>query len=52
MLAGEQGAIVERDLFDAVQAKLTEQVNNHKATRDEVRQPYWLDGSSMTAAIA
>jgi hypothetical protein len=33
VLAGEQGAIVERDLFDAVQAKLTEQANNHKATR-------------------
>ena len=52
VLTGEQGAIVERDLFDAVQAKLTEQVNNHKATRIEVRQPCWLDGSSMTAAIA
>ena len=26
-------AIVDRDLFEAVQAKLTEQVNNHKATR-------------------
>ena len=25
--------IVERDLFDAVQAKLTEQINNHKASR-------------------
>ncbi len=35
VLAGEQGAIVERDLFDAVQAKLTEQVNNHKATREK-----------------
>ena len=33
VLAGEQPAIVDRDLFDAVQAKLTEQVNNHKATR-------------------
>ena len=33
VLAGEQRAIVERDLFDAVQAKLTEQLNNHKATR-------------------
>ena len=35
VLTGEQGAIVERDLFDAVQAKLTEQVNNHKATREK-----------------
>jgi hypothetical protein len=32
-LAGEQPAIVDRDLFDAVQAKLNEQVNNHKAPR-------------------
>jgi site-specific DNA recombinase len=35
VLTGEQGAIVERDLFDAVQVKLTEQVNNHKATREK-----------------
>ena len=33
VLAGEQPAIVDRGLFDAVQTKLTEQVNNHKATR-------------------
>ena len=33
VLAGEQSAIVDRDLFDAVQTKLTEQNNNHKATR-------------------
>jgi len=33
VLAGEQPAIVDRDLFDAVQAKLSEQVNNHKTTR-------------------
>src|SRR5262245_55968525 len=32
-LTGEQPAIVDRALFDAVQAKLSEQVNNHKATR-------------------
>ena len=32
-LAGEQPAIVDRDLFDAVQAKLTEQVTNHKVSR-------------------
>jgi site-specific DNA recombinase len=32
-LRGEQPAIVDRDLFDAVQAKLNEQVNNHKAAR-------------------
>ncbi len=33
ILAGEQPAIVDRDLFDAVQAKLTQQINSHKATR-------------------
>jgi site-specific DNA recombinase len=33
LLRGEQTAIVDRDLFDAVQAKLNEQVNNHKAAR-------------------
>ncbi len=32
-LAGEQPAIVDRDLFDAVQSKLNEQANNHKASR-------------------
>ncbi len=32
-LAGEQPAIVGRDLFEAVQAKLNEQVNNHKVLR-------------------
>ena len=35
-LTGEQPAIVDRDLFDAVQAKLNEQVTNHKALADEV----------------
>ena len=33
VLAGEQPAIVDRALFDAVQAKLTEQVNNRKTVR-------------------
>jgi hypothetical protein len=32
-LEGEQPAIVDRHLFDTVQAKLNEQVNNHKALR-------------------
>jgi hypothetical protein len=32
-LAGEQPAIVERGLFEAVQAKLNEQMTNHKASR-------------------
>jgi site-specific DNA recombinase len=31
ILAGEQPAIVDRKLFNAVQAKLDEQLNNHKA---------------------
>lgn len=33
ILKGEQPAIVDKSLFEAVQAKLNEQVNNHKATR-------------------
>ena len=33
ILAGEQPAIIDRELFDAVQARLTEQVTNHKLTR-------------------
>jgi site-specific DNA recombinase len=33
ILKGEQPAIVDRALFDAVQAKLDEQNNNHKTTR-------------------
>src|SRR5262245_55182550 len=33
VLAGEQPPIIDRDLFEAVQAKLTEQVNSHKAKR-------------------
>jgi len=33
VLQGEQEAILDRDLFEAVQAKLDEQGNNHKRTR-------------------
>lgn len=33
ILVGEQSAIVPKDLFDAVQAKLNAQVNNHKMVR-------------------
>jgi site-specific DNA recombinase len=33
ILKGEQAAIVDRDLFEAVQARLSEQVNGHKAAR-------------------
>src|SRR5215204_1728547 len=33
ILAGEQPPIVDRKLFDAVQAKLDEQLNNHKVSR-------------------
>ena len=32
-LPGEQPAIIDRELFDAVQTKLDEQVNNHKVSR-------------------
>ena len=33
VLAGEQPAIVDRDLFEAVQARLSQQVTNHKVSR-------------------
>src|SRR4029079_459246 len=33
VLIGEQPAILDRKLFDAVQVKLTQQVNNHKTAR-------------------
>jgi site-specific DNA recombinase len=33
VLQGEQPAILDRDLFDAVQAKLNEQLSSHKAIR-------------------
>src|SRR5579872_4267920 len=33
VLKGEQEAILGRDLFEAVQAKLDEQAHNHKETR-------------------
>jgi site-specific DNA recombinase len=33
VLRGEQTAIVDRGLFDAVQGKLSEQINGHKAAR-------------------
>jgi site-specific DNA recombinase len=35
VLPGEQPAILDRDLFDAVQAKLNEQRNNHSVARDK-----------------
>jgi site-specific DNA recombinase len=33
ILPGEQPAIVDQDLFDAVQAKLNEQISNHRVSR-------------------
>ena len=33
VLQGEQPRILDRDLFDAVQAKLSEQTTNHRTTR-------------------
>ena len=47
ILKGEQPAIVDKSLFEAVQAKLNEQVNNHKAIGSPPR-PCWLAASSMT----
>jgi len=38
-LAGEQPAIVDQDLFDAVQAKLNEQINNHRLSRTKSEAP-------------
>ena len=35
VLPGEQPAILDRELFDAVQAKLNEQRNDHSAARDK-----------------
>ena len=35
ILKGEQPAILEKALFDAVQAKLDRQINNHKRTRGQ-----------------
>lgn len=35
LLPGEQPAIIDQKLFDAVQAKLDEQLNNHKALRSK-----------------
>lgn len=39
ILAGEQPAIVDRHLFEAVQAKLTEQVNSHEQSRTKSEAP-------------
>jgi site-specific DNA recombinase len=39
ILLGEQPAIVDRDLFDVVQAKLNEQVNNHNVSRTKSEAP-------------
>ena len=36
---GEQPAILDRDLFDAVQAKLNDQRNNHTAARAKSECP-------------
>ena len=36
---GEQPAILDRDLFDAVQAKLSEQLNNHTPARAKSESP-------------
>src|ERR1700716_628132 len=40
-LTGEQPAIVDRELFDAVQAKLNEQVTNHKLSRTKSEALQW-----------
>ena len=49
VLPGEQPAIVDRKLFDAVQARLNEQLNSHKVSRSKSEALLW-DASSTTAA--
>lgn len=39
MFLGEQSAILDHDLFDAVQAKLNDQRNNHRAARAKSESP-------------
>jgi DNA invertase Pin-like site-specific DNA recombinase len=39
-LPGEQAAIVDRDLFDAVQGKLDQQVNSHRQSRTKSDAPF------------
>jgi hypothetical protein len=50
ILKGEQPAILDRNLFDAVQTKLSEQATNHKAPRMKPRH-CWQVASSTIAAI-
>ena len=51
VLKGEQPAIFDRALFDAVQAKLSEQATNHKTRR--MQSEAVLEAASlMTAATA
>jgi site-specific DNA recombinase len=51
VLKGEQTPIVDNELFEAVQTKLTEQTNNHKGKRTLPRHSSPA-ASSMIAAIA
>lgn len=43
-LPGEQPAIIDRDLFNAVQKKLNEQANNRKTTRTRTKFEALLTG--------
>ena len=52
VLAGEQPAILDRDLFDAVQAKLGEQATNNHRPQGRSPRLCWPAASSMTAATA
>ena len=51
ILRGEQPPIIDRALFDAVQAKLNEQATNHKTSRMHPRR-CWRAASSMIAVTA
>src|SRR5438874_7378377 len=57
VLPGEQPAILDRDLFDAVQAKLNDQRNNHTVTRAKfdarlIGRIYAYRGNRMTPSPA
>ena len=51
ILAGEQPAIVDRDLFEAVQAKLDRAGDQSRGSRGRGRRPSCWAASTMTGAI-
>jgi len=51
VLPGEQLAILDRELFDAVQVKLSEQTNNHQTLRTS-SNALLMDACSTTGVMA